>query len=453
MHEHDLGIPDSDLDLLLTQSHWAPHDFYGWHETEDGSVVRTRQVGAEKVELLYDGDSVEMVPVGHDIWAVGLDSRRSLDYRLKVTWPGGEPVIMADPYHFLPTLGELDIYLIGEGRHERLWKVLGANVRRYDTALGHVVGTAFAVWAPNARSVAVIGDFNGWNADQHPMRSLGSSGVWELFIPGVTAGATYKFAVLAQDGTRRDKADPMAKAAEVPPATASKVAESDYEWHDSAWVSQREQTDHTAAPMSVYEVHLGSWREGMNYERAFTELVDYVVEHGFTHVELMPVAEHPFGGSWGYQVTGYYAPTSRWGSPDQLRALVDACHRAGVGVIVDWVPGTSRATSGRWPASTARPSTSTRTGAAASSATGAPSSSTGAAPRCATSWWPTPCTGSRSSTSTACASTRSPPCSTWTTRATTASGCPTSTVAARTSTPCSSSRRPTPPCTRPSPAC
>ena len=339
MHEHDLGIPDSDLDLLLTQSHWAPHDFYGWHETEDGSVVRTRQVGAEKVELLYDGDSVEMVPLGHDIWAVGLDSRRSLDYRLKVTWPGGEPVIMADPYHFLPTLGELDIYLIGEGRHERLWKVLGANVRRYDTALGHVVGTAFAVWAPNARSVAVIGDFNGWNADQHPMRSLGSSGVWELFIPGVTAGATYKFAVLAQDGTRRDKADPMAKAAEVPPATASKVAESDYEWHDSAWVSQREQTDHTAAPMSVYEVHLGSWREGMNYERAATELVDYVVEHGFTHVELMPVAEHPFGGSWGYQVTGYYAPTSRWGSPDQLRALVDACHRAGVGVIVDWVPG------------------------------------------------------------------------------------------------------------------
>lgn len=339
MPDSDIQIPEADLNLLLAQSHWAPHDFYGWHASDHGSVVRTRQIGAQQVELLFDGESVAMTPLGHDIWAVRLDQRQALDYRFEVTWPGDSPRVLADPYHFLPTLGELDLYLIGEGRHEQLWKVLGANVRRYDTTLGHVAGTAFAVWAPNARAVAVIGDFNGWNPDQHPMRSLGSSGVWELFIPGVGPGDAYKFSIVTQDGARRDKADPLAKAAEVAPATASRVADSEYEWHDSAWVAARDSRDALTEPMSVYEVHLGSWRDGMNYQRAATELVDYVTRHGFTHVELMPVAEHPFGGSWGYQVTGYYAPTSRWGSPDELRGLIDSFHRAGIGVIMDWVPG------------------------------------------------------------------------------------------------------------------
>lgn len=335
----ELLIPEHDLNLLLSHRHWSPHDHYGWHQTARGSVVRTRQVGAEKVDLLIDGSALPMLPVGNDIWVVGLDSRRSLDYRFSVTWPGSTPVVAADGYHFLPTVGELDLYLIGEGRHERLWDVLGANLRSFDTPMGHVDGTAFAVWAPNAEAVAVVGDFCGWNAAQFPMRSLGSSGIWEIFIPGVGAGATYKFAIQTRDGRRLDKADPLAKQAETPPATASVVAESSHTWRDSQWIARREATDPATQPMSVYEVHLGSWRQGLGYEGLAHELVDYVAEHGYTHVEFLPVAEHPFGGSWGYQVTGYYAPTSRWGSPDQFRQLIDAFHARGIGVIMDWVPG------------------------------------------------------------------------------------------------------------------
>lgn len=335
----ELLIPDHDLALLLENRHWSPHDHYGWHHTESGSVVRTRQVGAEKVELLVDGAALPMTPVGNDIWVVELETRRSLDYRFSVTWPGAAPVVVADGYHFLPTLGDLDLYLIGEGRHERLWEVLGANVRSFDTALGRVTGTAFAVWAPNAEAVAVVGDFCGWNPDQYPMRSLGSSGIWEVFVPGVGAGATYKFAIRTHGGCQLEKADPLAKRAETPPATASVVAERQHAWRDSQWIAQRESVDAATRPMSVYEVHLGSWRQDLGYRGLAHDLVDYVADHGYTHVEFLPVAEHPFGGSWGYQVTGYYAPTSRWGSPDELRELIDAFHARGIGVIMDWVPG------------------------------------------------------------------------------------------------------------------
>ncbi|QGU07104.1 1,4-alpha-glucan branching enzyme GlgB [Corynebacterium occultum] len=333
-------IPEADLVRLRHCSHHAPHDFYGWHPTATGSVVRTRQLGAEQVELLLDGRGIEMVPVGDDVWIAELETKSEAgDYRLRITWPDAKPVLIADAYRFLPTLGDMDIHLISEGRHERLWEVLGANVHSYETSLGTVRGTAFAVWAPNAVGMSVVGDFNGWNASQHAMRSLGSSGVWELFIPDVTEGAKYKFAVQTKEGHRRDKADPMAKLAEVPPGTASIVATSDYEWQDGRWLQQREEKDAAASPMSIYEVHLGSWKKGLDYRQLATELVDYVVEQGFTHVEFMPVAEHPFGGSWGYQVSGYYAPSSRWGDPDGLRTLIDACHQAGVGVIIDWVPG------------------------------------------------------------------------------------------------------------------
>jgi 1,4-alpha-glucan branching enzyme len=202
-----------------------------------------------------------------------------------------------------------------------------------------VHGTAFAVWAPNARGVRVIGDFNHWDGRAHPMRSLGSSGVWELFVPDVGDGTNYKFEVLGADQVWRRKADPMAQYAERPPATASKVFTSGYEWEDDEWLTRRKSYDALRSPMSVYEVHLGSWRSHLGYRELADELVGYVADMGFTHVELLPVSEHPFGGSWGYQVTSYYAPTARFGDPDEFRHLVDRLHQAGIGVIIDWVPG------------------------------------------------------------------------------------------------------------------
>ena len=303
-------------------------------------MVRTRQLGAERVELLINGRSpVDMDPIGDDIFAIWLDDAQPQDYRLRITWPNQDPITTADPYYFLPTLGETDIYLISEGRHERLWEVLGSTVRSYTTVMGEVHGTSFAVWAPNAIGVAVVGDFCGWNSSQYPMRSLGSSGIWELFIPNVGDGDVYKYAIQTREGHRRDKADPLAKLSETPPRTGSVVTTSQYTWRDSEWMERREAINNIDAPISVYEVHLGSWKQGLSYSDLATELVDYVVEQGFTHVEFLPVAEHPFGGSWGYQVSGYFAPSSRWGTPDEFRALVDAFHQHGIGVLVDWVPG------------------------------------------------------------------------------------------------------------------
>ncbi|RZI85227.1 MAG: 1,4-alpha-glucan branching protein GlgB, partial [Microbacterium sp.] len=238
-------------------------------------------------------------------------------------------------YRHLPTVGEMDLHLIREGRHEELWRILGSHVRRFTGA----VGVSFAVWAPNARAVRVVGDFNGWDGQSHAMRSLGSSGVWELFVPGLGAETTYKYEILTQDGPWILKADPMARRAEVPPGTASVVTESEYEWADGAWLERRSQHTPIDQPMSTYELHLGSWRPGLGYREAADPLIEYVTELGFTHVEFLPLAEHPFGGSWGYQVSGYYAPTSRFGSPDDLRYLIDRLHQAGIGVIMDWVPG------------------------------------------------------------------------------------------------------------------
>jgi 1,4-alpha-glucan branching enzyme len=259
------------------------------------------------------------------------------DYRLDVTY-GAQTYTVDDPYRWLPTLGEVDLHLIGEGRHENLWEVLGAHVRSYDTPNGAVTGTSFAVWAPNAQGVRVIGDFDYWDGRALPMRSLGSSGVWEIFVPGVGDGGRYKFEILGQDGVWRAKADPLAFGTEVPPATASVITTSRYEWRDEEWLAQRAKTEWHRAPMSIYEVHLGSWKVGLGYRDLARELVQYVKDTGFTHVEFLPVAEHPFGGSWGYQVSSYYAPSARFGHPDDFRFLVDELHRAGVGVIVDWVP-------------------------------------------------------------------------------------------------------------------
>ncbi|MBN9644964.1 1,4-alpha-glucan branching protein GlgB [Corynebacterium mendelii] len=339
-----LRVDAHDLELIRICRHHNPHGVFGWHRIGEASddpylaVVRTRQIGAEKVVLRMDGvGEIEMVNTGDDIFVAGLENADPHAYRLEVTWPGGFTTDLADAYNFLPTLGDMDLYLIGEGRHEHLWEVLGSHVRRYDSTMGDVDGVSFAVWAPNAKGVAVIGDFNGWNCTQHPMRSLGSSGVWEIFIPGVKKGATYKYAIHTPDA-RRDKADPMARRAETPPATGSIVCESSFTWSDDEWMDTRRTTDWQKKPMSVYEVHLGSWNLGEDYRDLAKDLVDYVKEMGYTHVEFMPVAEHPFGGSWGYQVSGYYAPSSRWGTPDGLRYLIDQFHRNGIGVLVDWVP-------------------------------------------------------------------------------------------------------------------
>ena len=219
-----------------------------------------------------------------------------------------------------------------------MWEILGAHPRSFTTADGVVNGVSFAVWAPNAKGVSLIGEFNHWDGNEAPMRVLGSSGVWELFWPDFPAGGLYKFRVHGADGSVTDRADPIAFATEVPPQTASRVTESSYSWSDDEWMAQRAGLNPVFEPMSTYEVHLLSWRPGLSYRQLAEELTEYVVAQGFTHVELMPVAEHPFGGSWGYQVTSYYAPTSRLGTPDDFRFLMDSLHRAGIGVIVDWVP-------------------------------------------------------------------------------------------------------------------
>jgi 1,4-alpha-glucan branching enzyme len=265
------------------------------------------------------------------------------DYRIEVVYPNGEggqdTYLVDDPYRWLPTLGQLDQHLIREGRHEQLWTVLGSHVRGFDTPGGRVEGVSFAVWAPNARGVKVTGDFDYWQARAYPLRSLGSSGVWEIFIPGVQVGTRYRLHILGADGQWRIKSDPMAFATEVPPANASVVTASSHTWADDEWMARRAEGNWHRRPMSIYEVHAGSWRQGLSYRDMADELVSYAADAGFTHLEFMPLAEHPFGGSWGYQVTSYYAPTSRFGTPDDLRYLIDRAHQAGLGVLVDWVPG------------------------------------------------------------------------------------------------------------------
>ncbi|MGI8699284.1 MAG: 1,4-alpha-glucan branching protein GlgB [Mycobacteriales bacterium] len=328
----------AELARLVAGEHADPHAILGAHPAGSRTVIRTLRPEALAVTAVVGKRRVTLDRVHEGGLFVGSHAGKPQDYRLEVDFEDATHDV-DDPYRWLPTLGEMDQHLIAEGRHERLWDVLGAHVRAYDTPGGPVVGVSFAVWAPNARGVRVTGDFDYWQARAYSMRALGSTGVWEIFVPGVTSGMLYKFAVLGADGVWRAKADPMAFATEIPPDTASKVYASSYTWGDEEWLSRRAETEWHAAPMSTYEVHLGSWRAGLSYRELAEELVEYVNETGFTHVELLPVAEHPYGGSWGYQATSFYAPTARFGEPDDLRYLVDRLHRAGVGVIVDWVAG------------------------------------------------------------------------------------------------------------------
>lgn len=332
----DTGV----LDMLARGGHGDPHAVLGAHPYAGGVTVRALRPMAQSVVLeLPDGTRHPLQHEHEGVWVVHLDHATLGDYRLLVTYGDGVEHRQDDPYRFWPTLGEVDLHLIGEGRHEELWKVLGSHVRHYPGGMEDVTGTSFAVWAPNARAVRVVGEFNRWDGQAHPMRALGSTGVWELFVPGVGANTPYKYEILGGDGYWRTKADPLARATECPPATASVVTESGYQWHDQDWMAARaaQPEPHNEA-MSVYECHLGSWRQGSSYVDLAEHLVNYVKDLGFTHVEFMPVMEHPYGPSWGYQVTGYYAPTSRFGSPDEFRYLVDRLHQEGIGVILDWVP-------------------------------------------------------------------------------------------------------------------
>lgn len=334
-------VATEELDAVVRGVHQDPHRVLGAHLHGDTLTIRTLRPLADSVELLLAEESeTRTVSAQHEyegIWVAALRRAEVPDYRVRVTY--GEHVhVVDDPYRFLPSLGEVDLHLIREGRHEELWKALGANVRTYPSVLGDVVGTAFAVWAPNAEMVRLVGDFNHWQGATHAMRNLGASGVWEIFVPGVRGGERYKYEILTRDGSWRQKADPLAKGTEHPPATASVVIESGYTWSDEQWIERRATGDPHGGPMSIYEVHLGSWRPGLGYRELADQLTQYVLELGFTHVELLPVAEHPFGGSWGYQVSSYYAPTSRFGHPDDFRHLVDRLHEAGIGVILDWVP-------------------------------------------------------------------------------------------------------------------
>ncbi len=323
------------LDAVSNGWYYAPHDVLGPHSNGETVTIRTIRRLADQVWIKTKEGLTEAVHEFNGVWRAVLPTSEVPDYRVVARY-GEHEDVSDDPYRFLPTLGEMDIYLIGEGRHEELWKVLGAHVFHYPSELGTVTGTAFSVWAPDAKAVRVVGDFNGWDGSLDAMRSLGSSGLWELFVPGALAGARYKFEIQYQDLSWHQKADPMARSSELPPATASIVTESHYEWGDEDWLETRR--DVQDGPISIYEMHLGSWRPGLDYRQLADQLIGHIKYLGFTHVEFMPLSEHPYTPSWGYQVTGYYAPTTRYGSPDDLRYLVDRLHQAGIGVIMDWVP-------------------------------------------------------------------------------------------------------------------
>lgn len=331
------------VDALLEARSSDPFALLGPHATACGRVVRVCAPGACAVAVLdpqAPGTASPLARVRDGYFAGLVTGCADAAYRLRIEWPGGAQV-GADPYAFGPLLGALDLHLIGEGRHLDLAERLGAQARTLDG----VDGTQFAVWAPNARRVSVVGDFNAWDGRRHPMRLRHDAGVWELFVPDVAPGARYKYELLGVDGHLLPlKADPLARRTEAPPATASVVASpAPFAWSDADWLARRAARAAASAPLSIYEVHSGSWIRDADgcvpdWDALGERLVPYVAELGFTHLELLPVAEHPFAGSWGYQPLGLFAPTARHGAPAGFARLVDRCHAAGLGVIVDWVP-------------------------------------------------------------------------------------------------------------------
>jgi 1,4-alpha-glucan branching enzyme len=341
------AVVDGAIAALLRAEHGDPFSFLGLHEEQQGLIVRTFQPGAARVWVV-DHDSGEITselqrlhPEGVFAGSAGQDHR--FRYRLRVEIEGGL-VDIIDPYQFPSLLGEVDIHLLAEGRHRRLYEKLGAHPRTVDG----IAGVQFAVWAPNARRVSVVGGFNRWDGRCHPMRKRVENGTWEIFVPGVELGSVYKFEILGADGRVLPlKADPFAFRGEQPPRTGSVVhGLRDVAWHDQRWMEDRHAANARSSPISIYECHLGSWaripEEGnryLTYQELAKRLVPYVRDMGFTHVEFLPVSEFPFDGSWGYQPIGLYAPTSRFGTPEEFAAFIEAFHDAGIGVLLDWVPG------------------------------------------------------------------------------------------------------------------
>lgn len=339
-------ISKKDLQDIQSARHYHPHSLLGMHPVKGGVVVRAFLQGATSCEVV-DVDSDQRYPLkqltDNGFFEGKLTGRKAVfPYRLRMEKGNGEIIQFYDPYRFLPTVTDEDLFLFNKGDDHRVYNKLGAHLRTIDG----VGGVSFAVWAPSARRVSVVGDFNHWDGRYHPMRALGSSGVWEIFIPGIEEGMKYKYEILDQEEYLHLKTDPYATYYEAPPHNASIVCQVDgYAWGDGAYLEKRASTDWKQEPMSVYEVHFGSWKRKtedgtrpLTYREMAEELIPYVVEMGYTHVEFMPLAEHPFTGSWGYQVTGYFAPTQRYGHPRDFQYLVDELHKAGVGVIVDWVP-------------------------------------------------------------------------------------------------------------------
>ncbi len=342
----ELTYAPHEIERILRATHHDPFSFLGPHRLTDGRwVVRVFQPRAESVQVRRaEGDvTAERVHVGGLFEAV-FESPQAPLYTLEITFADGTPAhAQPDPFSYGPILGELDLHLFSEGNHHRLYDEFGAQAR----TLNGVAGTSFAVWAPNARRVSVVGDFNQWDGRIHPLRRLLGRGVWEIFLPGVMPGTHYKFEVLDARGNVRLKSDPFGFFSQNGKETASIVYDlGKYVWRDDEWMEMRARTNWYEQPISIYEVHFGSWQhvvEDGNRPCSYLELADrlipYAVQMGFTHLELMPLAEHPFYGSWGYQITGYFAVTSRYGTPDEFRTFVDRCHQAGLGVILDWVPG------------------------------------------------------------------------------------------------------------------
>ncbi|MBC7543306.1 MAG: 1,4-alpha-glucan branching protein GlgB [Candidatus Sericytochromatia bacterium] len=334
----------AEVHSLLAQNHSNPHAVLGPHLDWRGLTIRAYFPEAVHAVVIPDeGEPQAMTacqPEGFfEALFPGLTA--PFPYQLEIHYPHGDTHTMHDAYAFGPTLGEVDLHLFSEGRHERIFDKFGAHRRTVDG----VMGTAFAIWVPGATGVSVVGTFNSWDGRLHPMRCLSNSGVWELFIPDVWPGALYKFEIRTQDGRRLMHNDPYARQSELPPGTASRVYEPGQPFRDGQWMSRRKAMSMRDKPVSIYEVHVGSWRRlleesnrPLQYQELAHQLADYVLDMGFTHVELLPVMEHPFGGSWGYQVSGYFAPTARYGSPDDFRFLVNHLHERGIGVILDWVP-------------------------------------------------------------------------------------------------------------------